>query len=226
MSRKSSTPTLFKFQKLTPTDEHERRLSVEYGKVVGIDEVGRGPLAGPVVAAAVVLPIPWTHTGISDSKKLCATARNEWDKVIRENAEAVGVGWASVEEIDSINILQATFLAMRRAVELMDFSPGYILVDGNHKIPNLDLPQDALVKGDSRSVSIAAASIVAKVARDKYMEEMHEKYPVYKFSSNKGYGTKVHREALKLHGPTPIHRRSFRGVLQEAHEENRYGENI
>ncbi len=176
--------------------------------ICGIDEAGRGPLAGPVCAAAVILPEGVEIPGLNDSKKLTDKKRRELFPIIEEQALAYGIGWASQEEIDDINILQATFLAMSRAVEQLNIRPDLALVDGN-RAPTLDLPVETVVKGDSLSASIAAASVLAKVSRDDVMLRMAEEYPGYGFEVHKGYGTKAHYEALRTFGPSPIHRRTF-----------------
>lgn len=176
--------------------------------ICGIDEAGRGPLAGPVCAAAVILPERLDIPGLNDSKKLTDKKRRELFPIIEEQAIAFGLGWASQEEIDEINILQATFLAMSRAVEQLNIRPDLALVDGN-RAPALDLPVETVVQGDSLSASIAAASVLAKVSRDDVMLRMAEEYPGYGFEVHKGYGTKAHYEALRKFGPSPIHRRTF-----------------
>ena len=176
--------------------------------ICGIDEAGRGPLAGPVCAAAVILLEGLEIPGLNDSKKLTDKKRRELFPIIEEQALAYGIGWASQEEIDDINILQATFLAMSRAVEQLNIRPDLALVDGN-RAPTLDLPVETVVKGDSLSASIAAASVLAKVSRDDVMLRMAEEYPGYGFEVHKGYGTKAHYEALRTFGPSPIHRRTF-----------------
>lgn len=182
-------------------------------RVAGVDEAGRGPLAGPVVAAAVILPEGFDAVGINDSKKLSPKKRDRLYDHIRANASDVGVGVAEAGEIDAINILQASLLAMRRAVESLAVAPQHLLVDGLFDVP-LPLSQEALVKGDSRSVSIAAASIVAKVVRDRLMAEYALLYPHYGFNGHKGYPTKAHKMAIAAHGPSPIHRTTFRGVSE------------
>lgn len=176
--------------------------------VCGVDEAGRGPLAGPVCAAAVILPKELEIPGLNDSKKLTDKKRRELYDVIIEKAVAYGIGMASEQEIDEINILQATFLAMERAVAQLNVQPNMALVDGNRE-PKLPMPVKTIVKGDSRSASIAAASILAKVTRDRLLEELDEQYPAYGFAVHKGYGTKRHYEALTEHGPCPIHRMTF-----------------
>jgi ribonuclease HII len=179
-----------------------------YKLVAGVDEAGRGPLAGPVVAAAVIFPADFHNNQINDSKQLSARKREELYNVIKKEAIAVGVGTADADVIDRINILQASLLAMREAVLELFMPPDYLLIDGLHKIP-LQTPQQALVKGDARSISIAAASIIAKVSRDRIMEMYHRQFPQYNFLRNKGYGTKEHCQALREFGMCKIHRRSF-----------------
>lgn len=176
--------------------------------VCGIDEAGRGPLAGPVYAAAVILPKGHIVEGVNDSKKISEKKRDLlFDKIIDE-CVCYSIGTASEQEIDEINILQATFLAMRRAVAGLEIKPDIALVDGNKK-PSLDIAEQTIVKGDSKSANIAAASIIAKVSRDRYMLEMAEKYPEYQFEKHKGYGTKLHYEMLEKYGISPIHRKTF-----------------
>jgi len=179
-----------------------------YRCIAGVDEAGRGPLAGPVVAAAVIFPPDYANSAINDSKKLSARKRDELYKVIAQEAVAVGVGVADADVIDRINILRASLQAMREAVLELSSAPDFLLVDGLNTIP-LDLPQKAIVKGDARSVSIAAASIVAKVSRDRIMEIYHRQFPQYNFLQNKGYGTAEHRRILEEIGMCKIHRRSF-----------------
>ena len=179
-----------------------------YTAVCGIDEAGRGPLAGPVYAAAVLLPGGLVIEGLNDSKKLSEKKREALFDVICENALAYGIGYADEKEIDEINILQATYLAMRRAYENMQTACDYVLVDGN-RMPTMPVPGETIVKGDAKSPSIAAASILAKVSRDRVMLEYAKQYPEYEFEKHKGYGTKVHTEALLKHGPSPIHRKTF-----------------
>lgn len=176
--------------------------------ICGVDEAGRGPLAGPVCAAAVILPKHMQIPGLTDSKKLTDKKRRELFPIIQEQAIAYGIGLASESEIDEINILQATFLAMRRALDQLSVRPEIALIDGNRET-DFGLPVKTVVKGDSLSANIAAASILAKVTRDNLMVELAEKYPEYGFEIHKGYGTKAHYEALRTYGPCPIHRRSF-----------------
>ena len=179
-----------------------------YTAICGVDEAGRGPLAGPVYAAAVILPEGLLIEGVNDSKKLTEKKRVELFDVIKEKAAAYCIASASVEEIEELNILGATMLAMKRAVEGLSVKADFAMIDGNKK-PPLEIPCEAIVKGDAKSESVAAASILAKVSRDRYMLEMAEKYPVYSFEKHKGYGTKVHREAILEYGPCEIHRPSF-----------------
>lgn len=179
-----------------------------YELICGIDEAGRGPLAGPVCAAAVILPLGLEIEGLNDSKKLTEKKREKLYDVIIEKAVAYGIAFADEKEIDDINILQATFLAMKRATEKLSIKPEYALVDGN-RMPNLDIDGETIVSGDALSPSIAAASILAKVTRDRLMLEYDKQYPEYQFAKHKGYGTKVHTEAIKEFGPSAIHRLTF-----------------
>jgi ribonuclease HII len=176
--------------------------------ICGIDEAGRGPLAGPVCAAAVILPRGLEIPGLNDSKKLTDKKRRELFPIIKEQAIAYGIAFADHKEIDEINILQATFLAMKRAVAQLQVKPDQLLIDGN-RTTDFGMPAVAVVKGDSLSASIAAASVLAKVTRDDYMEEMAKEYPQYAFEVHKGYGTKAHYAALAEHGPSPLHRMTF-----------------
>ena len=178
------------------------------GYLCGIDEVGRGPLAGPVVACAVILPKDCDILWLNDSKKLTAKKREELYDVILEGAVSVGIGMASPERIDEINILQATYEAMRQAVSRLSVQPQLLLNDAV-TIPEIQIPQVPIIQGDAKSVSIAAARIVAKVNRDRMMEEYDKVLPEYGFASNKGYGSAAHIEALKKYGPSPIHRKTF-----------------
>ncbi len=202
-----------------PTMEWEgAALREGYARVCGIDEAGRGPLAGPVVAAAVILPAGYELPGLTDSKKLTARRREALYTALMEDARVCKcVALASVEEIDSLNILRATHLAMRRAAEGLAASPAggvdFCLIDGL-PVPGFPLPSRALVKGDSRCLSIASASILAKVTRDHYMQELDAQFPQYGFARHAGYGTKMHMDALAQHGITPHHRRSFAPVAQ------------
>ncbi len=197
-----------KFRVMT---EFESRLRNEgFRQIAGIDEAGRGPLAGPVVAASVILPEGFYLPGLDDSKKLSSKKRAAYFEAIMEGADAVGIGVIHAEEIDRINILQAAKKAMLHAVVNMVQTPDYLLVDA----VKLDTPypSEALIKGDARSISIAAASIIAKETRDRMMEELHQAYPQYGFSANMGYGTAAHIEALRTYGPSPCHRLTFEPV--------------
>lgn len=182
----------------------------DYEFICGIDEVGRGPLAGPVVTGAVILPKDCDILYLNDSKQLSEKKREELYVIIMEKAVSVGIGYNSPERIDEINILQATLEAMREAISKLDPQPSLLLNDAV-TIPKVDIKQVPIIKGDAKSISIAAASIVAKVTRDRLMVQYAEIYPEYGFESNKGYGSASHIEALKKYGPTPIHRRSFIG---------------
>ncbi len=197
------------------TYEYENMLREQGYKIIcGIDEAGRGPLAGPVFAAAVILPDNLEDMGINDSKKLSEKKRDALFELIKEKAIAWSVASADEKEIDEINILNATFLAMKRAVEGLSTKPDIALVDGNRK-PLTGIEEMTLVKGDSKSISIAAASILAKVSRDRYLEELDEQYPEYQFKKHKGYPTKLHYEMIKEHGISPVHRLSFLKNLGE-----------
>lgn len=197
-----------------PTQEFERVARLcGYRRIAGIDEAGRGPLAGPVVAAAVILPSRCRLLGINDSKQLPAKDREEAYTAILEQAVGVGVGSADVGEIDQLNILEATRLAMRRAVDQLAPPPDYLLIDAVVLL-GFKVPTKPIIKGDSLSVSIAAASIIAKVTRDRLMARYHEIFPEYGFLSHKGYGTAEHLERLARHGPCSIHRRTFAPVQE------------
>ncbi len=187
--------------------EFERKYS-EYDYICGIDEVGRGPLAGPVVVAAVILPKDSYYQYLNDSKKVTEKRRNKLYDEITAEAVSYGIGLVSPDIIDDINILQATYVAMKKAIDALSIRPQMILVDAVH-IPDIGVPQVGIVKGDAKSISIAAASIVAKVYRDRLMTEYDALYPEYKFAKNKGYGTKEHMQALHEIGMSPIHRKSF-----------------
>lgn len=182
-----------------------------YLYVAGLDEVGRGPLAGPVMAAACILPARFDLPGLNDSKKLSESKREQLFEQIKSQALGYAIGSAEPAEIDVLNILQATKLAMKRAIEGLKLRPHFLLIDAL-ELPQIKLPQKGIIRGDSLSASIAAASILAKVTRDRWMTELHTIYPEYGFDRNKGYGTKEHMEALKVYGPCPIHRRSFAPV--------------
>ncbi len=196
---KKSTADLYEF------DAEKRNV---YPILCGVDEAGRGPLAGDVYAAAVVLDPDCLIEGINDSKKLTEKKRELLFEEICEKAEAYCIATATVDEIKKLNILGATMLAMRRAVEGLEKTPSYVLVDGN-RMPELSVPAETVIKGDANSASIAAASILAKVARDRKLRELDELYPEYGFSKHKGYGTKGHYEAILKYGPSPVHRMSF-----------------
>lgn len=187
----------------------ENAVNAGYKLVCGIDEAGRGPLAGPVYAAAVILPLGFEIDGLNDSKKISEKKREQLFDVICEKAVDYSIGIATEQEIDEINILNATFLAMHRAVEGLKTKPDYALIDGNQypKIPFV--MEETVVKGDAKVMSIAAASILAKVSRDRFMLEKAKEYPQYQFEKHKGYGTKLHYEMLKEYGPSPIHRMTF-----------------
>ena len=187
----------------------QQAIEAGYKIICGIDEAGRGPLAGPVHAAAVVLPIGLEIEGLNDSKKLTEKKREQLFDIICEKAIDYSIGVATEQEIDEINILNATFLAMHRAVEGLKIKPDYALIDGNQypRIPFV--MEETVVKGDAKSMSIAAASILAKVSRDRFMLQKAEEYPQYQFEKHKGYGTKVHYESIKEYGPSPIHRLTF-----------------
>lgn len=189
--------------------EYEKKLiSNGFRSVCGVDEAGRGPLAGPVCAAAVILPENTIIDGVNDSKKLSEKKREQLFEVIKARSLSYSVAWASIEEIESINILNAAMLAMKRAVEDLSIKADFALIDGN-KVPDLDIPAFPVVKGDSLSMSIACASILAKVSRDRLMYKYDEKYPEYGFAKHKGYGTKLHTQVLREIGPCEIHRPSF-----------------
>ena len=190
----------------------EERTVLELSPIAGVDEAGRGPLAGPVVAACAVIPLDYPFYYLNDSKKMSEKRREALFEVLQKEAIAFGIGIVSPERIDEINILQATYEAMREALKDMErrfsLSPNILLNDAV-TIPDIPIPQKAIVHGDAKSLSIAAASVLAKVTRDHIMLEYDEQYPKYGFKQHKGYGTKVHREAILTHGPCPIHRRSF-----------------
>jgi ribonuclease HII len=195
----------------------ERNLQQQgYSVVAGLDEVGRGPLAGPVVAAAVILPVNCQHALFLDSKKLSPKKRQLLFEHLHEIPAQIGIGIVSHKMIDKINILQASLLAMKRGVNKLQknsFLPDFLLVDGKFPV-HMKIAQQPLIKGEGRSASIAAASIIAKVTRDRIMAELHDKYPQYNFRKNQGYPTKEHRHAVKVHGICPHHRLSFRGVKE------------
>lgn len=181
-------------------------------QVAGVDEVGRGCLAGPVVAAAVILPHELLIPGVNDSKKLTAKSRERLFPIILDNALSYAIGMVDADEIDRINILQASRKAMKLAIESLSIGPDAILIDGRDAL-DLDIPQETIISGDSLSHAIAAASIIAKVTRDRMMVALQEQFPNFGFANHKGYGTEVHLNEIRRFGPTPLHRRSFRGVL-------------
>lgn len=183
-------------------------LAKGYKAVCGVDEAGRGPLAGPVCAAAVILPDGVIIDGVNDSKKLSEKKRESLFDVIREQALSYSIAYATVDEIEEINILNATMLAMRRAIDGLEIKADYAMIDGN-KIPPIDIDAECIVKGDAKSMSIACASILAKVSRDRLLYKYAEEYPMYGFDKHKGYGTAAHREAILKYGPCPYHRKSF-----------------
>ncbi|MGN0453589.1 MAG: ribonuclease HII [Ruminococcus sp.] len=183
-------------------------LSLGYTNICGVDEAGRGPLAGPVCAAAVILPRNHIIEGVNDSKKLSEKKREMLFDVIKNQSLSYSIAFATVEEIENLNILEATMLAMQRAVKGLNITPDFVMVDGN-KCPEIDIKCESIVKGDANSMSIAAASILAKVSRDRLCYEYAEQYPQYLFDKHKGYGTKLHIEMIKKYGPCPIHRKSF-----------------
>ena len=205
--RKKQAALVQERERLKQMHFYEEKYS-QYRCICGIDEAGRGPLAGPVVAGAVILPKDCEILYLNDSKKLSAAKREELYDEIMEKAVAVGIGVVSQEMIDEINILQATYEAMRQAVSKLSVQPQLLLNDAV-TIPGIQIPQVPIIKGDAKSVSIAAASIVAKVTRDRMMEEYDKVLPEYGFASNKGYGSAAHIEALKKYGPSPIHRKTF-----------------
>jgi ribonuclease HII len=193
--------------------EFERNLHAQgFTRVAGVDEAGRGPLAGPVVAAACILPKSFFLAGLNDSKQLTSKKREELYEALMTHPEILsGVSIVDAAEIDRINILQATFLAMQQAVAALPLPPDYLLIDGN-QLPKTLIPAFAIVEGDARSISIAAASIIAKVTRDRILEQFDEKYPLYGFKKHKGYATLEHRQAIECHGPCDIHRKSFEPI--------------
>lgn len=177
--------------------------------ICGVDEAGRGPLAGPVCAAAVILPAGAVIEGLDDSKKLTEKKREGLYDIIKETAVAYSVAYGTLEEIETVNILEATYLAMNRAIEGLTVKPDFALIDGNRVPRGIKIPCETVVKGDSKSMSVAAASVLAKVTRDRLMLEYDKKYPEYNFKKHKGYGTKEHTELIKQYGPCEIHRLSF-----------------
>ena len=193
-----------------PDYEYEKAaVSSGFNTLCGVDEAGRGPLAGPVCAAAVILPEDTVIEGLDDSKKLSEKKRERLYDEITEKAVAYCVAYGTLEEIESVNILEATFIAMNRAIDGLKVKPDFAIIDGNRVPKGIKIPCATLVKGDSKSMSVAAASILAKVTRDRLMLTYDEKYPQYNFKKHKGYGTKEHTELLNQYGPSPIHRLSF-----------------
>jgi ribonuclease HII len=211
------TLSLFDLPAVSPLHFEDRARARGFRLVAGIDEAGRGPLAGPVVAAAVILPASFDLPGLDDSKKLSAKRREQLVPLIRREARAIGVGMATPAEIDTVNILQATLRAMCRAIGRLRQPPEFLLVDGITPVP-LPLPQQTLKQGDGRSLSIAAASVIAKVVRDRLMTGYERRYPGYGFARHKGYGSREHLAALARLGPCPLHRRTFSGVSQYCRE--------
>jgi ribonuclease HII len=196
-----------------PDYSFEKRLWIKGKLLAGVDEAGRGPLAGPVVAAAVIFPQGCRLDGIKDSKKLSSKRREELFYEIKKSALATAIAIIKPEIIDQINILRASLFAMEQAVKKLDTQPDYILIDGNYPI-RIQIRQETIIKGDAKCCSIAAASILAKVTRDAIMGEYHFLYPQYNFKQHKGYPTKEHLEAIRKFGPSPIHRRTFKGVVK------------
>ncbi|MBW6507990.1 MAG: ribonuclease HII [Desulfuromonadales bacterium] len=205
--------SLFDSPALTSLEFEQRARQRGFQSIAGVDEAGRGPLAGPVVAAAVILPEYFSLSGLTDSKKLSERQRQSLYPEIYQQARAVGIGVASTAEIDRLNILQATLLAMSRAIGRLPFSPDHLLIDGISPVP-LNLSQQCIKQGDSRSLSIAAASVVAKVIRDRIMLSYDRQLPAYGFASHKGYGTLQHRATIAEHGPSYLHRKTFAGVKE------------
>lgn len=199
---------------LNDSFSYERQLARQgHCFIAGVDEAGRGPLAGPVVAGAVILPENCDYQQFKDSKKLTPKRRERLYQVLQDMQIPIGVGIAGCEEIDKINILQASLLAMKRAIDALALNPDYILVDGKFPVPVM-VPQESLIKGEQKSASIAAASIIAKVTRDNMMFEIHKQFPQYNFIKHKGYPTKEHKQLIIEHGPSIVHRKTFRGVRE------------
>lgn len=193
-----------------PDYEFEKAAALSgFSCICGVDEAGRGPLAGPVCAAAVILPEGAVIEGLDDSKKLTEKKREKLYDIIKETAVAYSVAYGTLEEIETVNILEATYLAMNRAIEGLTIKPDFALIDGNRVPRGIKIPCETVVKGDSKSMSVAAASVLAKVTRDRLMLEYDKKYPEYNFKKHKGYGTKEHTELIKQYGPCEIHRLSF-----------------
>jgi ribonuclease HII len=195
---------------MTVDSSEEFQLRTEgFIHIAGVDEVGRGALAGPVVSAIVIFPTIINIDGINDSKKLSEKKRNQLFIEIKKKASAIGIGIINHKDIDTYNILQATFMSMKKAINDLPYQPDFILVDGNKPIPNIDIQQKTIIAGDSKSISIAAASIIAKVTRDNIMIDLHKKYPTYQFNKNKGYGTKEHQNAIFKDNISDVHRKTF-----------------
>jgi len=207
---RSSEPDMWAFEK--------KARNRGFSNIAGVDEAGRGPLAGPVVSAAVILPNSFPASGITDSKKLTPQKRELMFQKISRYALAIGIGIVAPEEIDRINILQASLLSMKMSVDNLNLLPDCLLIDGIFKISS-DLTQVVIKKGDSLSISIAAASIIAKVTRDRLMEKYHQQYPLFDFHKNKGYPTESHKKLIRLYGCCPIHRKTFRGVKEYLYQE-------
>ena len=186
--------------------------------IAGVDEVGRGPLIGPVVACACILPVNFYHKDIKDSKKLSEKKREEMYKIIKENAISIGLGIVSEKVIDEVNIYEATKIAMKEAIKNLNITPEHVLIDAMKL--ELNIPSTSIIKGDAKSESIAAASIIAKVTRDHMLDEMDKEYPMYDLKNNKGYGTKKHLEALQTYGPCKYHRVSYSPVINALNEKN------
>ncbi len=200
----------------------DKAISKGYKYIAGVDEAGRGPLAGPVVSAAVILPRSFSCQGLADSKQLTPLKRENFYSIIMEQAIAAATAIATPEEIENINILQASLLSMKRAVENLSvsdtaFTPDYLLIDGIFPIDSGSIIQEPIVHGDARCISIAAASILAKVTRDRIMQDLHLQYPCYGFDRHKGYPTRAHKEAIALYGTSPVHRKTFKGVKEFIH---------
>ncbi len=214
LTRANRSAEKIEWKRLQVLNQHEEAARSEgFSIIAGIDEAGRGPLAGPVVAAACIIPEGVFFLGIDDSKKLLPKVRQKlFEQLVNDQRISFGIGISSHEEIDQINILQATIVAMQRAIANLSITPHLLLVDGRQKL-NISIPSKYIIRGDSASQSIAAASIIAKETRDGMMLDYHQKWPEYKFDQHKGYGTALHLEALDKHGPSPIHRRSFAPVL-------------
>ncbi len=211
MQARLTKEEILRIEKMSENEKELQKNSRQW--ITGIDEAGRGPLAGPVVAAACILPPKFRLAGINDSKQLTSQMRAKLYKKLTKHPKVFyGVGIVDVETIDEINIHRASLLAMERAVQALPIRPDFLLVDGRHLPDTFLISAKAIIKGDSKSISIAAASIIAKYTRDELMKELHKKYPMYLFHQHKGYGTKIHLEMLKLYGPSEVHRKSFEPV--------------